>query len=129
MQLFIFYRLEKSGACFAFLTPQHPLPQIGVLLNFDPSSSPLIYICSAAKLSRLAELERFFSESNRGNEFNVAFSKVSFFADWSFHVKTIQKVIQIFHFHLNFFTSSFTGQVRYHRHFDTFMVMGVGTWN
>ena len=36
IQILIFYQLTEKRANFEFLTPQHPLPQIGTWLNFDP---------------------------------------------------------------------------------------------
>ena len=38
IQLQIFYQLAKKGTTFAFLTPQHPLPQIGANWILTPKS-------------------------------------------------------------------------------------------
>ena len=76
IQYLIFYQLAKKGEKFLFLTPQHFHSQIGAELNFDPSSSLLIYIYSAAKRRRSTELDRFWFVPSRVNEFNVWGKKI-----------------------------------------------------
>ena len=70
-QLWIVYRLAEKETFLAILAPQHPSPQIWAYLNFNLKFTLPRNIKISFNLSLSPKFDRFWSVSNRVNNFQI----------------------------------------------------------